>query len=821
MAADAVIFLFLKYTFPKKEISSVKGFLFSFSGIHSHRRRLLLPPRWGCRTRSSFYFACIFIIIYPICYGSASLPFIGLIMVKRFIYIVAAVLVSCSTGEMPPLPKEKVWFSFALDCGGFTKAVDVNIVEDLNLYLFNSQGALVSHVYTGGAGEVGADIWSGESYSVYAIANAGGPVYVRNCAALMQLSLQLPPIEDGSKVLMTGKLDPQVITGGQKFTIPLVRAVARIILKTDFTALDSDVKIDVKKVSLKNTPLMLHPFAASAFSDPAFFSDGESISDPVGEELQQGIAFYQYENMQGTLLPGNTDQTKKVWPLESNWAKVCSYVELEASYTSDLQEGDIIYRFYLGSDMVSNYDVERNRQYMISVSFKGNGGADETSWRVDNSGLEDVVPPEVSFGRGEVPMYDMEVAELPFSKLDLRGGELEVVSSNPSVVQVLEWNGEYVKVKALVPGEATVVARVKGVSASCSVKVEELRLVPQAASITLFNHFYEDLEYAIYPPHASGLEVKLSTPSTALVAGFGGVSNRIIPQYDKNFSFPVQERVVMSIAGRDDVCAEVSLNVKPMLALHNNVIVNANMGNSVAVKPLGLETSPRADVNYGWVPSDGETIYGTPPSTVAYTDGNIEVQVPTDANGRYRLRVSVVGDDGYGALGTVQEDAVAYCDLLIYETIYLVGVSKTQERERLSVSPDRWKYENEVVAKWFSHPQSLIFPNGEVRLDMNFIYDGVEYSEDHTAFIEEQMFEFIEGEMYEYSMGKDYFVYKGTPPRYYFQYFFLQPASSPYVEGSLPDNIPYIYVCSRNFASGFSNDDIPSWEAVFEYIYPQ
>ena len=104
---------------------------------------------------------------------------------------------------------------------------------------------------------------------------------------------------------------------------------------------------------------------------------------------------------------------------------------------------------------------------------------------------------------------------------------------------------------------------------------------------------------------------------------------------------------------------------------------------------------------------------------------------------------------------------------------------------------------------------------------MNFIYDGVEYSEDHTAFIEEQMFEFVEGEMYEYSMGKDYFVYKGTPPRYYFQYFFLQPASSPYVEGSLPDNIPYIYVCSRNFASGFSNDDIPSWEAVFEYIYPQ
>lgn len=729
-------------------------------------------------------------------------------------------LLCCSNdGKIPG--QDKVWFSFVMDCGGITKAIDDNLVQDVNLYIFNSRGDILSHTYCAGAAEVGADIWPGENCSVYAMANAGKSIFANSCTALQQLTLSPSTIEDGSKVLMTGRLDPQVMNGGEKLPIPLERGVAKIVLKTDFSGLNGDVSIDVEKISLRNTPLKLSPFSASAFSDPKAFSDGESISDPSEEQLQQGIPFYQYENMQGTLLPGNTDQTKKVWPLESNWAKVCSYVELEAKYTSDRQEGDIIYRFYLGSDMVSNYDVERNRQYVISVSFKGDGGADETSWRVDNSGLEDVVPPEISFGRSEVPMYDLEVAELPFSKLEVSGGELEVVSSDPSVLQVLEWNGEYVKVMALAPGDATVVASVKGVSASCNVKVEKLRLVPNSPSITLFNHFYEDIGYTIYPPHAAGLGVKLSSASTSLVTAFGGVPNRVIPQYDKNHSFPVEEKVKICIEGRDDVSAEVPVTVNPMLSLSKEVIVNANMGNTVAIRPLGLKTSPRAEVDYGWIPADGEIFYGTPPQTVSYEDGNIKVQVPTSANGRYRLRAAVVGDDGYGASGGAEEDAVAYCDLLVYETIYLVGVSKSMTRERISTSPDVWKYENEVVAKWLSHPQSLLFPEGEVGFCMNFIYKGVEYSDDYTEFYEEFEFEFRKGEIYEYSMGNGSFVYNGTAPQSYYQYFYLKPVSSPYIEGSLPDNKPFIYVCSRDFANGFSKDNVPDWKKVFEYIYPQ
>ena len=741
-------------------------------------------------------------------------------MVRRVIcIIVAAVVFAGCSGREEILPdmQGKVKFSFVLECDGFTKAVEGDLIADLNVYVFNMAGDVVSSGFFTGGGEAALDIWCGETCSVYVVANAGRRIVVRSVEELEGMSLGV----SGGGMILSGKLPSKSFEDGESVVIPLTRAFSRIVVKSDCTGLDSGVSIDVKKIALRNVPQRVQLFGRSAFSDAALFAPGRSVENPSAGELERGVAFYQYENMQGTLQPGNIGQTMKVWPEDSNWSKVCSYVEMLAEYTSESLAGEIIYRFYLGSDMVSNYDVERNREYVITVSFKGNGGADETSWRVDNSGLEDMVPPEISFVDSEVPMYDLEERVLRFSKLDTRGGEVSIESSDPSVLQVLEWNGEYVKVKALAPGKATVVASVKGVSASCQVEVEKLMLVPRSQSVTLFNHFYEDIAYDIYPPHAAGLGVKVSSATTSLVAGFGGVANRIIPQYGIGTGYPQQDKVRLSIVGRDDVSAEVQVKVMPMVSMQQQVFVIANYGNSVTRKPLGLETSPRADIAFEWLPSDGETIYGTPPETVSCSREYITVDIPTSANGRYRLKASVVGDDGYGTSAAAQQDAVAYSDLLVYETVYLVGVSKSMNREKISVDPDVWRYENEVVAKWLAHPKSLIFPEGEVDIKTSYIYRGVAYSDNYTEFYEQHEFKFRNGQRYEYSMGNGSFVYNGTPPSSYYEYFYLQPVNSPYIEGSLPDNKPYIYISSRYFAGGFCQDGLPNWKIVFEYIYPE
>lgn len=762
---------------------------------------------------------CLYIHLSYLYTVLLSLPiFKNFIMVKRVLYLVlATILVNCSSDVLVP-SDGKVLFSFVVKCDGFTRAVDENLLEDLNLYVFNASGDVVAHSYIVGEGDAVADIWSGEYYSVYAVANAGMPLPVKTCMELEEMSVDVS--DKSGNIIMTGNLPLQIIEDGDHITMPLTRAIAKVILKADYSGLDSGVSIDVKHVSLKNVPRRLMLFGKNTMSDSSLFADGQSVENVTGKQLREGVSFYQYENMQGTLLPGNTDQKMKAWPLDNNYSKVCSYVELEATYESETQVGDIIYRFYLGHDMVSNYDVQRNRQYTVVVSFKGNGGVDENSWRVDNGGLEDVLPPEISFGKREMPMYDLEVAELHFSKLQTGGGEVEVVSSDPSVLEVLEWNGEYVKVRALAPGDATVVASVKGVSTSCSVKVEKLRLEPKSSSITLFNHFCEDIVYDIYPSHAAGLGVVVSSPSTSLVANFGGVANRIIPQYDKNANLPVQEKIVLSVVGRKDVSAEILLNVKPMITMREDVHANANKGNRSAVSPLDIQTSPDAEVTFEWLPGDGLTFYGPPPSSVECTKENIVVSIPTDANGRYRLKASVVGDDGYGSIPQLHDDASAYCNLVVYETIYLVGISKTMNREKIGTSPDVWLYENEIVAKWLSHPNSLLFPEGEVDFFTNFIYRGVEYTESHTGSYDINEFVFEEGKSYSYTLGGDSFVYKGVPPQYYYNFFYLQAVSSSYIEGSIPDNKPFIYVYSRSFASGFSKDDFPEWKKVFEYIYP-
>lgn len=736
--------------------------------------------------------------------------------------LVAVLLFSCSVEERT-LMDGRVSFSFDYVDVHVTKSVEDGAIKDLNLYIVGSEGAVLDHLYTGEPESATARIYKGNSYTVYAIANAGTSLPAKTAHEIEALSLSYGSSGTGfpQRMVMAGKTQPQILSDGDRVTVPLQRTMARILVKGDFSQLSPGVSIDIRRVMLKNVPTSISLYNRNAIAAASGAADGPGIENPTLEEFHNGLEFFQYENMQGTLLPDNTDQKRKVWPVESLYSRICSYVYMEADYHSEEKEGSVIYRFYLGSDMISNYDVQRNRQYNVTVFFRGNGGIDENTWRVDSGGLVDILPAEISFAETQVPMYDLEERNLDFAVLERRGRELQVSSSDNSVLQVLGYGDDGVKVKALAPGVATVTASVNCTVAQCRIDVEKLRVVPSSSSVPLFNHFYHDLEYEILPPHASSLGVGLKTAATSLAVGYGGVQNRIIPQYDMNTPLPLDAEVTISVAGRPDVSATVPVRVNPMISAHGNVAVNANMGNNVTVKDIGLKTSPHAVVSTSWTPSDGISIYGTPPEGVSYSDGKIMVDVPTAANGRYRLVCNVVGDDGYGTLPNLQADAVAYCNVDIYETVYLVGVSKTHGRERLSVSPDRWKYSNEVVAKWFSHPRSLIFPNGEVQLSLSFIYNGVEYSDSHTAFYEEKVFEFEMGETYDYAMDKGSFVYKGTPPKCYYQYFFLQPASTPYIEGSLPDNTPYIYICSRNFASGFGKDDAPGWSDVFEYIYPK
>lgn len=715
------------------------------------------------------------------------------------------------------------------------KSVDESLLKDINLYVVDEAGAVLSHEFITARKEAAVTIYEGNKYKVFAVANWGKAAPLASESEILALKGGGGPTGgsglggsnagsgsgEAGGVLMSGKLPLQVLSGKKGITVPLTRAVAKISLKADYSGLNEGVSIVVDKVSLCNIPREVSLFGENRLvaADEAFV--GESRDGVSRGEMETGISFYQFENLQGELLKGNQVQTGKVWPEGSVYASTCSYVELRGRYSSAAKEGEIAYRFYLGSNMLSNFDVKRNTHYSLTVNFTGDGSIDENTWRVDVSGLEDVIPPDVSFEKSSVFLYDLEEAALGFATLDTRGKEMSVVSSNSAVVKVLGYDNSGVRLQGVAPGSAVITVRVGDAVASCTVTVEKLRIVPGASFMTMYNHFYEDIPYTIYPAHAAALGVSLSSSSVGLVTGYSGVAARVIPQFSSSEDFPKREKLTLSVAGRSDVSAEIDVMVQPVLQVAGSIVVNANMGSQAAVKSLGIQAAPRAQLQYSWLPANGTTVQGDPgENAVVSLQGNkITFPIPNGANGEYVLKLKVVGDDGYGENEMLHTDAVQYCKITVYETIYLVGISKTQNRTKIDSYPDKWLYENEVVAKWLSHPNSLLFPEGELSLDIGFVYNGTEYDADHTDFLEEFTFEFEDGEEIPIEMGEKTVTYKGSAPMSYFAYFYLQPVVSPYIAGNIAEGKPYLYIYSRNFASGFSTSVAPNWKRIFEYVY--
>ena len=390
------------------------------------------------------------------------------------------------------------------------------LVEDINLYITNGSGDLVTHCFYEQPTAMEADIYKDMEYTLFVIANAGKSLPVKSVNEIENLLCQIDSIEDmvsdKGGVLMAGKTPPLVLSNGQNVEIGLVRCISKIVLKCNFDELDEDVNIIVKGVSLKNVPNSIYPFKENRIMDVSASIDGESVVSPSMQSLKDGIIFYQYENLQGTLQPDNIDQNLKVWPEGDVHRDICSFVELEAAYSSPRKRGEIRYRFYLGKDMTSNYDVVRNTQHSILVSFKGNGSVEETTWRVDNSLIEDLVtsisisPQVYKFDKwGET--IQLSAAVLPATASDRR---VMWASSNESVA-IVDTNG---KVISTGDGVCTITATsCDGTNISALATIEVDAKIPVTSIklsetlIELHNGMTYSITATVYPANATNREI--------------------------------------------------------------------------------------------------------------------------------------------------------------------------------------------------------------------------------------------------------------------------------------------------------------------------
>ena len=175
-------------------------------------------------------------------------------MGRKVMFVLVALLLllnSCGKEEAPQMQEGRVSFSFVMEDRAGTKSVDENLIKNLNLYVVNSAGGVQYFAYLNNPGRVDATIWKDETYSVYVVANAGLSILKNTLSDVEDIALTyfstkpMPP----SAILMSGKMDPKVLADGQEVVIPLQRAMAKIVVKCDFSQLSPGVDLNIKSVN--------------------------------------------------------------------------------------------------------------------------------------------------------------------------------------------------------------------------------------------------------------------------------------------------------------------------------------------------------------------------------------------------------------------------------------------------------------------------------------------------------------------------------------------------------------------------------------------
>lgn len=155
----------------------------------------------------------------------------------------------------------------------------------------------------------------------------------------------------------------------------------------------------LRNMYVRNANTRLLPFGtsfAADMSDIAAESDYQGSFGTYPEQSGNDLftaEFYVPENIMGTLLPGNDDPWEKTAGNlvfgGNDFSGRCTYMEIGAVSTYPVKGimGDVKYKFFLGMDNVSNFDIIRNSVYEITL-VPDYDNLMRPSWKVDFTGSD-------------------------------------------------------------------------------------------------------------------------------------------------------------------------------------------------------------------------------------------------------------------------------------------------------------------------------------------------------------------------------------------------------------------------------------------------
>ncbi len=289
---------------------------------------------------------------------------------------------------------------------------------DLTVAVYDGGGTLFDVQYhRSEVKRLSLELPSGNTYKVYALANMGDmrSAFPQSESGVKNMEYVFPSYDDVAErgIPMCGQAAIELNGAGHK--IELVRLFAKVKVNILHTALEDAVQGAAQVINMCNNSLFirqanrrLKPFAEGK-SRAEYGSDIMKVSDynsNLNDKLAyQGhipisglgygpgcfqdttLVFYVPENVQGRLLPNNRDPYGKVHENIGNingksYGDICTYLEFNATKIhTQGYSGSVMYRYYLGADNTSDFSVERNKFYSMTLNFT-EGGFYEDGWKV-------------------------------------------------------------------------------------------------------------------------------------------------------------------------------------------------------------------------------------------------------------------------------------------------------------------------------------------------------------------------------------------------------------------------------------------------------
>lgn len=188
-----------------------------------------------------------------------------------------------------------------------------------------------------------------------------------------------------------GKYPNADIKSGAKFNIEISRLFAKVSVTVDHSGMSgnegefSNVSLHIRQANARLMPFAESGSVAAGRQDILPGSDYES---PMKDGMKDTFSLYVPENRLGTLLPANRDPSGKtddaLRAAVGTVADLATYMEFSSTIDKSAGGfgGDVKYRFYLGENPYSNFDIVRNNHYFINLKFNVDSVFDP-GWKVD------------------------------------------------------------------------------------------------------------------------------------------------------------------------------------------------------------------------------------------------------------------------------------------------------------------------------------------------------------------------------------------------------------------------------------------------------